>query len=91
MKLYALFSRGARGNCLTHLAQYPPLLVLGTRGGLARREFASFPVVRSTVGRSSNLLGCLKTNFKKLTNDQEYEPVPYVMVSQLFFSNSIFV
>ena len=30
MKLYAVFSRGARGNCLTRLAQYPPLLVLGT-------------------------------------------------------------
>ena len=46
---------------------------------------------RSTVGRSSDSLGCLKTNFKKLTNDQEYQPVPYIMISQLFFSNSIFV
>ena len=57
-----------------------------SRGGLARREFGSFP-----VGLSGDLLGCLKTNFKKLTNDQEYEPVPYIMISQLFFSNSIFV
>ena len=60
-------------------------------GGLARREFDSFLVGRSTVGRCSDSLNCLKTNFKKLTNDQEYEPVPYIMISQLFFSNSIFV
>ena len=46
------------------------------RGGLARREFVSFPVGRSTVVRSSDSLGYLKPNFKKLTNDQEYEPVP---------------
>ena len=26
MKLYVLFSRGARGNCLIRLTQYPPLL-----------------------------------------------------------------
>ena len=25
MKLYAVFSRGARGNCLIRLTQYPPL------------------------------------------------------------------
>ena len=51
------------------------------RGGLAQRKFGSFPVGHSTVGRSSDSLGCLKTNFKKLTNDQEYEPVPYIMIS----------
>ena len=44
---------------------------------------------RSTVSRSSVSLGCLKTNFKKLTNNQEYEPVSYIMSLQLFFSNSI--
>ena len=60
-------------------------------GGLARREFGSFPVGCSTLGRSSNSLGCLKTNFKKLTNDQEYKSVPYIMILQLFFSKSIFV
>ena len=52
--------------------------------GLARWEFGSFPVGRSTVGRASDSLGCLKTNFKKLTNDKEYEPVPYIMISQSF-------
>ena len=62
------------------------LLIMITRGRLARREFGSFP-----VGRSSDSLGCLKTNFKKLTNDQEYEPAPYMIILQLFFSNSIFV
>ena len=46
---------------------------------------------RSTVGRSSDSLGYLETNFKKLTNGQEYEPVPCIMILQLFFSNSIFV
>ena len=46
---------------------------------------------RSTVSRPSDSLGCLKTNFKKSTNDQEYEPVPHTMNLQLFFSNSIFV
>ena len=29
MKLYAVFSKGALGNCLTRLTQYPPL---GTTG-----------------------------------------------------------
>ena len=27
MKLYAVFSRGARGNCLIRLIQYPPLII----------------------------------------------------------------
>ena len=51
------------------------------RGGLARRKGPP----------PSDSLGWFKTNFKKLTNDQEYEPVPYIMISQLFFRNSIFV
>ena len=69
--------------------RFQRLAQLGYRGGLARREFGSFPVGRSTVSRSSDSLGSLKTNFKKLTNNQEYEPVPYIMISQLFFSNNI--
>ena len=55
---------------------------INARGGLIRREFGSFPVGRLTVGRSSDSLGCFKTKFKKLTNDQEYEPIPYIMISQ---------
>ena len=56
------------------------------RDGLAQREIGSFP-----VARSGDSLGFHKTNFKKLTKNQEYEPVPYIMILQLFFSNSIFV
>ena len=65
--------------------------VVEDRGGLAWRQFGSFPVGRLTVARFSDSLGCLKTNFKKLTNDQEYEPVSYIMISQLFFSKNIVV
>ena len=39
---------------------------------------------RSTVGRSIDSLGCLKTNFKKLTNDQQYKPVSYIMIRNYF-------
>ena len=52
------------------------------------REFPSGPLDCGPVQRFTD---CLKPNFKKLTNNQEYEPVPYIMISQLFFSNSIFV
>ena len=39
---------------------------------------------RLTVGQCSDSLGCLETNLKKLTIDQEYEPLPYIIILQLY-------